>query len=52
MIASLDKTSVSREPPSLFALLAVRARRASDAMLAALTAVGGVAVILLGPFIS
>lgn len=47
MIASLDKNPVSGEPPSLFAMLAVRARRASDAMLAALTAVGGVTVVAL-----
>ena len=47
MIASLDKNPVAGEPPSLFAILAVRARRASDAMLATLTAVGGVTVVAL-----
>jgi len=47
MIASLDKNSVAGEPPSLFAMLAARARRASDLMLAAFTAVGGVTVVAL-----
>jgi hypothetical protein len=47
MIASLDKNSVAGEPPSLFAMLAARARRASDAMLAAQTAVGGITVVAL-----
>ncbi len=45
MIASLDKKPVSGEPPSLFAILAASARRASDAMLAACAAVGGVAAV-------
>ena len=45
MIASLDKNSVSGEPPSLYALLAARARGASDAMLASLTAIGGVSIV-------
>lgn len=47
MIASLDKNSEAGEPPSLFAMLAARARRASDAMLASLTALGGVTVVAL-----
>lgn len=45
MIASLDKNPVSGEPPSLFAMLAVRARKASDATLAAFAAVGGIAIV-------
>lgn len=47
MIASLDKQSAPDEPPSLYAMLAVRARRASDATLAALTALGGVTAVAL-----
>lgn len=47
MIASLDKNSVAGEPPGLFAVLAARARRASDGMLATLTAVGGVTAVAL-----
>ncbi len=47
MIASFDKNSASDEPPSLYAMLAVRARRASDATLAAFAAVGGVAIVVL-----
>jgi hypothetical protein len=47
VIASLDKNPVSGEPPSLFAMLAVQARKASDATLAAFTAIGGVAVVAL-----
>ncbi|HLB10865.1 MAG TPA: hypothetical protein VK617_15100 [Gemmatimonadaceae bacterium] len=47
MIASLDKNPVSGEPPSLFAILAARARVASDATLAAFTAIGGVAAVAL-----
>jgi hypothetical protein len=47
MIASLDKHPVSGEPPSLFAMLAVQARKASDATLAAFAAVGGGAVVAL-----
>jgi hypothetical protein len=47
MIASLDKNSVSGEPASLYAMLAVRARRASDAMLAALAAIGGISAVAL-----
>jgi hypothetical protein len=47
MIASADLDPLATEPPGLFAMLAVRARRASDGMLAALTGVGGVAAIAL-----
>lgn len=47
MIASLDKHPVSGEPPSLFAILAARARTASDATLAACAAIGGVAAVAL-----
>src|SRR5205085_11329624 len=35
------------EPPSLFAILAVKARRAPDGVLASLSATGGVAAIAL-----
>jgi hypothetical protein len=47
MIASVDPNKVGTEPPSLFAMLAVRARRASDGMLAALAGIGGVAAVAL-----
>jgi len=47
MIAAADPDSIGTEPPSLFAMLAVKARRASDGVLAALSATGGVAVIAL-----
>jgi hypothetical protein len=47
MIASVDLDPLTTEPPSLFAMLAVRARRASDAVLAALAGIGGVAAIAL-----
>jgi hypothetical protein len=47
VIASLDKKPVSGEPPSLFAMLAVRARKASDATLAAFAAIGGVSSVVL-----
>lgn len=47
MIASLDKNSARGEPPSLYAMLAARARGASDAMLAALAAIGGISVVAL-----
>jgi hypothetical protein len=47
MIASVDLDPLATEPPGLFAMLAVRARRASDGMLAALAGVGGVAAIAL-----
>ena len=63
MIASLDDDWLSGEPQSLYATLATRARGASDAMLAALTAIGGLWTValmtafavlgfLMGPFIS
>ena len=47
MIAAADQDSIGTEPPSLFAMLAVKARRASDAALASLAAVGGVAAVAL-----
>ena len=47
MIASLDKEPAAGEPPSLYAMLAVRARNASDASLAAFAAVGGVTIVAL-----
>jgi fatty acid desaturase len=47
MIASADPNTVGTEPPSLFAVLAVRARRTSDGVLAALAAIGGVAAVAL-----
>ncbi|MDB4911358.1 MAG: hypothetical protein JWO39_2181 [Gemmatimonadetes bacterium] len=47
MIASADPNTVGSEPPSLFAVLAVRARRTSDGVLAALAAIGGVAAVAL-----
>jgi hypothetical protein len=48
MIASLDKNPISGEPPSLFAMLAVRARKTSDATLAAFAAIGGITIVILG----
>ena|SRR6476469_476613 len=47
MIASLDKQSAPDEPPSLYAMLAVGARKASDVTLAGLAAVGGVTAVAL-----
>lgn len=47
MIASLDKNSVGAEPQGLYALLATRARSASDTMLAGLTAIGGLSLVAL-----
>lgn len=47
MIASLDNDSVSGEPQSLYSILAIRAREASDVMLAALTAIGGLWTVAL-----
>jgi hypothetical protein len=47
MIASVDPNGVGTEPPSLYAMLAGRARRASDAMLATLAGTGGVAAVAL-----
>lgn len=47
MIAAADPNTVNTDPPSLFAILAARARRASDGVLAALTGIGVVAAIAL-----
>ncbi|HEY2896532.1 MAG TPA: hypothetical protein VGJ12_05295 [Gemmatimonadaceae bacterium] len=47
MIASVDPNSVGTEPPSLFAMLAGKARRSSDAVLASLAGVGGLAAVAL-----
>ena len=47
MIASLDKNPLSNEPPSLFAILAVRARNAADATLVACAAIGGISIVAL-----
>jgi hypothetical protein len=47
MIASVDPNTVGTEPPSLFAMLAARARRAPDGVLAALAGIGGVAAVAL-----
>jgi hypothetical protein len=47
MIASVDLDPLATEPPGLFAMLAVRARRASDGALAALAGIGGAAAIAL-----
>jgi hypothetical protein len=47
MQASLDPHPVSTEPPGLYAALAARARRSSDAMLASLAGVGVIATLLL-----
>jgi hypothetical protein len=47
MIASVDLDPLATEPPGLFAMLAVRARRASDGALATLAGIGGVAAIAL-----
>lgn len=50
MIASVDPNPVGTEPPSLFAMLAGKARRAPDGVLAALAGVGGVAAVALSAF--
>jgi hypothetical protein len=47
MIAAADPNRTGAEPPSLFAMLAVRARRAPDVALAALAGVGGIAAVIL-----
>jgi hypothetical protein len=47
MIASADPNMVGTEPPSLFAILAGKARRAPDAVLAVLAAVGGLSAVAL-----
>lgn len=47
MIASVDPNTAGTEPPSLFAMLAGRARRASDGVLAVLAGIGGVAAVAL-----
>ncbi|MEP7066850.1 MAG: hypothetical protein ABI889_12505 [Gemmatimonadota bacterium] len=47
MIAAADPNSVGTEPPGLFAILAARARRTSDGVLATLAGLGGVASIAL-----
>ena len=47
MIASVDLDPLATEPPGLFAILAVLARRASDGALATLAGIGGVAAIAL-----
>jgi hypothetical protein len=47
MIASLDPQTVGPEPPTLYAMLAARARRASDTALAGLAGVGGIAAVAL-----
>lgn len=47
MIAAADPDSIGTEPPSLFAMLAVKARRAGDGVLASLAAIGGVAALAL-----
>jgi hypothetical protein len=47
MIASADPNTVGTEPPSLFAILACKGRRAPDAVLAVLAAVGGLSAVAL-----
>ena len=47
MIASVDPNSAGTEPASLFAMLAARARRSSDAVLACLAGVGGLSAVAL-----
>ena len=47
MIASADPNGVGAEPASLFAMLAGKARRSSDAVLASLAGVGGLAAVAL-----
>ena len=42
MIVAADPDSPGTEPPSLFALLAVTARRAPDGLLASFAAIGSV----------
>lgn len=47
MIASIDPSRIESEPPSLFAILAGKARRAPDAVLASLSGIGGIAAVAL-----
>jgi hypothetical protein len=47
MIASVDPNTVGTEPASLFAMLAGKARRSSDAVLALLAGAGGIAAVAL-----
>jgi hypothetical protein len=47
MIASVDPNTAGTEPLSLFAMLAGRARRSSDALLASLAGVGGLSAVAL-----
>jgi fatty acid desaturase len=47
MIASIDPNSVGTDPPSLFALLAGKARRAPDAILALFAGGGGLSAVAL-----
>jgi hypothetical protein len=47
MIASVDPNPVGSEPASLFAMLAGKARRSSDAVLASLAGLGGLAALAL-----
>ena len=47
MIASIDPNSVGTDPPSLFALLAGKARRAPDAILALFAGAGGLSAVAL-----
>ena len=47
MIASVDPNTVGTEPASLFAMLAGKARRSSDGVLALLAGVGGIAAVAL-----
>jgi len=47
MIASVDPNGVGTEPPSLLAMLAAKARRSSDAVLASLAGVGGLSAVAL-----
>jgi hypothetical protein len=47
MIASVDPSPVGSEPASLFAMLAGKGRRSSDAVLASFAGVGGLAALSL-----
>jgi hypothetical protein len=47
MIASVDPNTTGTEPASLFAMLAAKARRSSDALLASLVGVGGLSAVAL-----
>jgi hypothetical protein len=47
MIASVDPNTEEAEPLSLFAMLAAKARRSSDAVLASLAGVGGLSALAL-----